>query len=184
MSRRLGAVGLGPALALAIQAAGVPAPPAAADGPRVEVRPRGRPPVSVRVEIADTEERRARGLMFRTDLAPDAGMLFVFPDEAVRVFWMKDTPLPLDMIFIGADGRIRGCVERAEPFTLTPRSVPQPARYVLEVHAGFCARHGLVPGDPVRLHGLPAAAGRPPGSRASPGRGSDRAEPWTPAPPR
>ncbi len=135
--------------------------------PRVELEPRAGPPVTVTVEIADTEERRARGLMFRQHLAQGAGMLFVFPDEAVRTFWMKDTPLPLDMLFIGGDGRLQGCIERAEPFTLTPRSVPQPARYVLEVNAGFCARHRLAPGDRVRFHGVPGA----PDAAASPAAG-------------
>lgn len=129
--------------------------------PRVELRPRAGPPVTVAVEVADTDARRARGLMFRERLPPGAGMLFVFPDETVRAFWMKNTPLPLDMLFIGADGRLKGCVERAEPFTLTPRSIPEPARYVLEVNAGFCARHALAPGDRVLFHGVPGVAAAP-----------------------
>lgn len=149
------AVALVVAVAAVAAVAMAAAPLAGPRLPRVELRPRTGPPVTVTVEIADTEEQRARGLMFRERLAEDAGMLFVFPDEAVRTFWMKNTPLPLDMLFIGGDGRLRGCVERAEPFTLTPRSVPQPARYVLEVNAGFCARYRLAPGDRVRFHGVP-----------------------------
>ena len=129
--------------------------------PTVEVHPRQGPPVLVRVEVADTPEARRRGLMFRTQLAPDGGMLFVFPEEAVHAFWMRNTPLPLDMLFIGADGRLRGCVERAEPFTETSRSVPAPSRYVLEVNAGFCARHALAPGDRVVIRGVPGVPAAP-----------------------
>jgi uncharacterized membrane protein (UPF0127 family) len=133
--------------------------------PTVEVRPRHGPPVVVVVEVADDDAERARGLMFRRDLAPDTGMLFVFPDEAVRTFWMRNTPLPLDMLFIGTDGRLRGCVERAEPFTDAPRSVPAPARYVLEVNAGFCARHALAAGDRIVLRDVPGLSGTSAGPR-------------------
>jgi uncharacterized membrane protein (UPF0127 family) len=148
-----------PALLLAV-AVGA----AAAEGPQlpyVELRPRAGPPVTVTVEIADTYTRRARGLMFREHLPAGAGMLFVFPDESVRTFWMKNTPLPLDMLFIGGDGRLKGCLERAEPFTLTFRSIPEPARYVLEVNGGFCARHAMAPGDRVLFHQVPGVADAP-----------------------
>lgn len=139
----------------------------AAQGPRrptVELRPRGGAPVMVTVEVAADPETRQRGLMFRESLAPDAGMLFVFEREAVHSFWMRNTRIPLDMLFIGADGRLRGCVERAEPFTETARSVPAPSLYVLEVNAGFCARHALRPGDTAVIRGVPgvpAALGMP-----------------------
>jgi uncharacterized membrane protein (UPF0127 family) len=146
------------ALAAAVVLCAHAASPAAAQRlPTVEVHPKGRAPVVVRVEVADTDETRSRGLMFRRELADDAGMLFVWPDAQVRSFWMRNTPLPLDMLFIGADGRLQGCVERAEPFTDTPRSIPRPARFVLEVNAGFCARHGLVAGDRLVVRGVPGA---------------------------
>ncbi len=111
--------------------------------------------VAVAVEVAATPERQSLGLMYRKDLAPDAGMLFVFAESREHTFWMKNTPLALDMIFIGDDRRVVGIVKDAVPFTTTPRSVGAPSRYVLEVHAGFSARHGVRPGDRVSLEGVP-----------------------------
>jgi uncharacterized protein len=107
--------------------------------------------VRVQVEVADTPDARARGLMYRRDLAADAGMLFIFPNESVQHFWMKNTPLPLDMIFISADLRIAGIVADTRPFSTNPLGVEAPSQYVLEVHGGFCARHGITAGDRVEL---------------------------------
>ena len=89
--------------------------------------------------------------MYRKDLASDAGMLFIFPTASVQRFWMKNTPLPLDMIFIGSDRKIVGIVADTRPFTTDPRGVDTPSRYVLEVHAGFCVTHGVATGDPVEF---------------------------------
>jgi len=114
--------------------------------------------VNVRIEIADTPETRARGLMYRRDLGADAGMLFVFPDESERSFWMKNTPLPLDMVFIGADRTIVGIVADTRPFTTNPLGVGKPSKYVLEVHGGFCAAHGIVAGNQVELVRVPSAS--------------------------
>jgi uncharacterized membrane protein (UPF0127 family) len=110
-----------------------------------------RGPVAVEVEVADTAAARARGLMYRRDLAAAAGMLFIFPEESQQQFWMKNTPLSLDMVFIDANRRIVGIVENAKPFTTTSRGVDAPSKYVLEVHAGFCARHGIATGDRVEF---------------------------------
>ena len=110
-----------------------------------------RGPVTVEVEVADTPEKRAQGLMYRRDLARDAGMLFAFPAESEQHFWMKNTPLPLDMIFIGANRRIVGIVANTRPFSERLLSVGDPTRYVLEVHAGFCARKGIITGDRVEF---------------------------------
>ncbi len=115
--------------------------------------------VAVHVEVADTPEARSYGLMYRKDLAPDAGMLFVFPAEQEQSFWMKNTPLSLDMIFIGTNQQIVGIVAEAKPFTTEPRSVGKPSRYVLEVHGGFCAKHSIRAGDRVELRSIPHAAG-------------------------
>ena len=109
--------------------------------------------VVVKVEIADTVDTRARGLMYRKDLAPDAGMLFLFPTETLQNFWMKNTPLPLDMIFISANHRIVGIVANTRPFSTDPRVVEGPSKYVLEVNAGFSAKHGIVAGDQVEFVG-------------------------------
>jgi uncharacterized membrane protein (UPF0127 family) len=111
--------------------------------------------VRVRVELALTPEQQERGLMFRRELARDSGMLFVFPESEIHSFWMKNTPLPLDMIFIGEDAHIVGIVDHTVPFSTTSRLVPHPSRYVLEVNAGFSAEHGVKAGDRVDLPPLP-----------------------------
>ncbi len=109
----------------------------------------------VRVELARTDAERSRGLMWRERLDPDAGMLFLFEESEPHGFWMKNTLIPLDMIFIGDDGRIVGIVESAAPQTTTPREVGAPSRYVLEVNGGFCAARGVRAGDRVRFENVP-----------------------------
>jgi len=101
------------------------------------------------VELALDDAQRERGLMFRKSLADGAGMLFVFPDASQRRFWMKNTLIPLDMIFADPDGLVLGCVQNAEPLTLTDRTVPGDAKYVLEVPGGWCQGHGIGPGSHV-----------------------------------
>ena len=91
------------------------------------------------------------GLMFREVLAPDSGMLFLFPREGRHPFWMKNTFIPLDLLFLERDGTVAGIVERATPLTTTHRWVRQPSLNVLEVPAGWAAAHGVVPGDRVRI---------------------------------
>ncbi|MCX8072476.1 MAG: DUF192 domain-containing protein [Candidatus Binatia bacterium] len=113
--------------------------------------------VSVPVEIADTPAERARGLMYRRDLPANAGMLFVFPKAEVLQFWMKNTPLSLDMIFFDSERRIVGIVERAKPFSTRALGPDTPAQYVLEVHGGFAARHGITTGQQARFVNVPAA---------------------------
>jgi uncharacterized membrane protein (UPF0127 family) len=125
-------------------------------GPRVVVESGGRSHV-VAVEVADDDARRERGLMFRRDLPEDRGMLFVFGAEGEHPFWMKDTLIPLDMIFIDSGGRITGIVERAQPLSLQLRS-GGPSRFVLEVQGGWAARRGVKAGDTARLEGIVRAA--------------------------
>ena len=105
--------------------------------------------VTVELEIADTPDTRARGLMYRRDLAPNAGMLFIFHAESDQQFWMKNTPLPLDMVFIDKGQRIVGIVADTRPFTTTPLGVGIPSQYVLEVNGGFCTRHGISAGNAI-----------------------------------
>ncbi len=105
--------------------------------------PRG--PWVVRVEIANTDESRTRGLMFRRELPPDRGMLFVFPSTAEHGFWMHNTLIALDMIFLGEDRTVIGVITAA-PQTDTARSVHAPSRYVVEVSAGEAAAHAVGPG--------------------------------------
>lgn len=115
----------------------------------------GRDAVVVRVEIARTPAQRARGLMFRRSLDADAGMLFVYPYPRLRTFWMRNTYVSLDMIFVGRDRLVAGVVERAEPRTEEPREIDAPAQYVVEVNAGFARAHGIFAGVPVTFEDVP-----------------------------
>jgi uncharacterized membrane protein (UPF0127 family) len=106
--------------------------------------------VPLTVEIADTPETRQKGLMFRKSMPENHGMLFVFEREEKRSFWMKNTPLPLSIAYISADGTIREILDM-EPFT--ERSYPSgwSVKYALEVNQGFFERHGIKTGDKVVL---------------------------------
>jgi uncharacterized protein len=118
--------------------------------PRVVLTSPGQDPVSVAVEVVETDAARQRGLMYRKHLAPDAGMLFIFDREEQHSFWMHNTLIPLDMLFIKSDWSVLGIVENAEPLTDSLRNVPGASQYVLEVNAGFSRRHGLQAGTTVR----------------------------------
>ena len=107
------------------------------------------------VEIADTPSKRAMGLQYRRDLAAHRGMLFLFPAESKQSFWMKNTPLPLDMIFINRERKIAGIIEQTVPFSLDSRSVNAPSQYVLEINGGLSKRHGINTGDSVRFENVP-----------------------------
>ncbi len=108
-----------------------------------------------RVELAASEPQRERGLMYRNHLDPDAGMLFVFDREAPLTFWMKNTLIPLDMIFISSGRRIVGIVENAVPETETPRRVEGLSRYVLEIAGGMSRRLGISAQSAVEFQGVP-----------------------------
>ena len=103
------------------------------------------------VEIAATAADRERGLMFRRNLAPDAGMLFDYGAPTRVSMWMKNTYIPLDMLYVADDGRIIHIVERTIPHSLTPLSAARPVRAVLELNAGTAARLELRLGDTI-LH--------------------------------
>lgn len=115
---------------------------------------------AVQVEVARTDAERERGLMNRERLEAGRGMLFVFEAEDEHVFWMKDTLVPLDMIFIDGLGTIVGIVARAEPLTTSPRTVGRPSRYVLEVPGGWAEERGVKAGDGVRFEGPVLAPAR------------------------
>ena len=105
------------------------------------------------VEIADTGALRTRGLMWRTELPEGTGMLFIFPSEVVQSFWMRNTLIPLDMLFIDKQGRVVGVVQWAEPRTLASRTVGKPSLYVLEVPGGWASRNAVRAGSVVELEG-------------------------------
>ena len=107
----------------------------------------------VEAEVAATSVSRTRGLMWRTELLPGKGMLFIFTAEQPLNFWMRNTLIPLDMIFIGKDLKIVGIVSNAEPKTTTGRGVGIPSLYVLEVPGGWAEKVGLKAGGEVRLDG-------------------------------
>jgi uncharacterized membrane protein (UPF0127 family) len=106
------------------------------------------------VELAGDDASRERGLMWRSQLAPGTGMLFVFPEDENHSFWMKNTLIPLDMLFLADDGRVVGIVENAEPQSLDPRGVGQLSRFVLEVPGGWTAKNGVRPGSPAEIEGI------------------------------
>jgi len=99
------------------------------------------------VEIADNDERRTLGLMHRRQMAADAGMLFDFKRDGQVSMWMRNTVLPLDMLFVDRDGIVRKVHERAVPFSETVISSDVPVRAVLELNGGTASRLGLRPGD-------------------------------------
>lgn len=126
-------------------------PPAAQARPRIEpleiVTSAGR--VKLQVEIADTEPLRERGLMFRKSLAPDHGMLFDFKSPRPVAFWMRNTLIPLDMIFIRPDGRVLSIARNTRPLDETPVPSGGAIRGVLEIAGGRAAELGILPGDRV-----------------------------------
>jgi uncharacterized protein len=106
-------------------------------------------PHPFKVEMADTPDKRLRGLMYRTHLDPDKGMLFDFGDPEPVSFWMKNTLIPLDMIFITADGRVANVAANAIPGDLTPIDSAGAVTGVLEIPGGEAAKLGIKPGDVV-----------------------------------
>jgi uncharacterized membrane protein (UPF0127 family) len=104
---------------------------------------------SFQVEIATTDEERVKGLMFRKSLPEGTGMLFDFGEERIVVMWMKNTYVPLDMIFIRADGTIARIAENTTPLSEAQISSGTPVKGVLEVVAGTARKYGIAPGDRV-----------------------------------
>lgn len=104
---------------------------------------------SFRVEVARTAEERAIGLMYRRHLDGDAGMLFDFQRDGPVSMWMKNTLIPLDMLFIAGDGRIVHIAQRTVPHSLEPISPGRPVRAVLELNGGTASRLGIAVGDRV-----------------------------------
>lgn len=100
-----------------------------------------------KVEVVDTNESRAKGLMFVQELADDAGMLFDFKQEREVSFWMRNTFIPLDMIFVGADGVVKNVHVNARPHDVTGIPSEGPVQFVLEIPGGRSVEIGLKPGD-------------------------------------
>ena len=106
------------------------------------------------VELAETQQKQALGLMFRDSMPDDHGMLFIFPAEGFRSFWMKNTRIPLDILYFDEDLKLVSVAENAQPCrTRRCPSYPSegPAKYVLELNAGKAEELGVRPGDELRL---------------------------------
>jgi uncharacterized membrane protein (UPF0127 family) len=115
---------------------------------------RANQPVTVEVEVAATRDARTRGLMWRYTLVEGMGMLFIFTRDQPLSFWMRNTLIPLDMLFIDSKGKVVSIVENAEPKTLSSRASTGPAMYVLEVPGGWCAKAGVKAGSHVSFQGV------------------------------
>lgn len=107
--------------------------------------------IPLKLEIARTPAQRGRGLMYRQRVAPNQGMLFVYARELPRCMWMKNTYIPLDMIFLDRYGVVVDVIENATPKSLKPRCSRYPAKYVVETNAGFVRHHGIRRGSRLQL---------------------------------
>jgi len=110
------------------------------------------------IEIADDNNERSAGLMFRRTMPDDRGMLFVFENTRRVAFWMKNTPMPLDLVFIGEDGEVKA-VMPGIPFSEAPIAPPEPVRFVLELKAGTAQKAGIAEGDRLRHPRIDTIAG-------------------------
>jgi uncharacterized protein len=102
-----------------------------------------------KVEVAETPAQMTQGLMFRRSLAPDAGMLFDYKEPTAATMWMRNTLIPLDMLFVDAQGRIVNIHQRAVPQSLDVIAAAAPVRAVIELNGGTATRLGIAPGDQV-----------------------------------
>jgi uncharacterized membrane protein (UPF0127 family) len=107
---------------------------------------------NIKVEVAQTPQEHATGLMWRTSMPANEGMLFIFPRAGQQCFWMKNTLLPLSIAFIDDNGRIVN-LDEMQPQTENPHCSAQPVRFVLEMNKGWFKKHGFKPGD--QLKGAP-----------------------------
>jgi len=119
------------------------------EGELVFISARGAIRVKIDIEIADTPADREVGLMARTELADTCGMLFLFPLEEFQAFWMKNTAIPLDIIFVSRQKKIVTIHQSTVPYAETSYVSTEPAQYVVEVNAGFARNHGIQVGDRV-----------------------------------
>jgi uncharacterized membrane protein (UPF0127 family) len=105
---------------------------------------------TIDIEVAETDSSRERGLMQRTNLPDQSGMLFIFDREEPQAFWMANTPLSLDIFFVDADSQIVNIARYTRPFSSENVSSGVPAQYVIETQAGFADTYGITESDRVR----------------------------------
>jgi uncharacterized membrane protein (UPF0127 family) len=106
---------------------------------------------SFKLEVCANDGERSMGLMYRRALAKDAGMIFLFPEERHNSFWMKNTYIPLDMVFVGRDMKVVGVLHNVPPLNELPRSVGKPSMYVLEFAAGTMKVQGVEEGAELKI---------------------------------
>lgn len=109
---------------------------------------------AVKVEIADTPDTRELGLMYRNHLGDNAGMLFIFPSPSATQFWMKNTVIPLDMLFADSNRKVVGIVANAQPYSEALLGGFGGTLYVLEVNGGYAAGHAIAVGDRLEFQGF------------------------------
>lgn len=109
------------------------------------------------IEIADDPGEREQGLMFRESMDDDHGMLFIFERPQVASFWMRNTPMPLDLLFVGQDGRVKS-IKQGEPFSEAVIASSEPVRFVLELKAGISKAAGISNGDLLRHPAINSAS--------------------------
>jgi uncharacterized membrane protein (UPF0127 family) len=105
------------------------------------------------MEVVASPESRAKGLMFRRTIGAEEGMLFLFPREQEHSFWMKNTVIPLDMVFVSHDWKVVGVIENVPPLTEDLQTVGKPSQYVLEFAAGTAKKVGISTGSTVSVRG-------------------------------
>ncbi len=110
----------------------------------------GEPILQIDIEIADTDSTRERGMMEREDIPALSGMLFIFDFEAPQQFWMSNTPLSLDLIYVNAESTVVSMTKYATPFSPDPIRSIGPAQFVVELKAGMADTHGILEGDRIR----------------------------------
>ncbi len=147
MNRHL--IALVPAIALVLGAVALSTPTALAQSLTPVTIRSGETTHAFNVEIADTEEERQKGLMFRESLPEDGGMLFDFGNPQPATIWMKNTLIPLDILFINTDGEVLAIARNAVPHSLRLITPGVPVKGVLEINGGAAAKLGIKPGDTV-----------------------------------
>ncbi len=105
--------------------------------------------LKLQVEVADTDEKRMTGLMNRPFLDPNAGMLFIFNEEGDHFFWMKNTLISLDLLFIDSQKKVIFIAQKTTPLSETTIAPPAPVQYVLEVNAGYASKNGVTVGSQI-----------------------------------
>jgi len=130
------------------------------EGSLTFIAPEGDTIRTIDIEFAETDAERRRGLMRRRSMDYGKGMLFLFEETSMGGMWMKNTPMPLDILFISPDSTVINIAERTRPFSETSIEPTAPKRFVLEVRAGFADRFGIRPGTTLHWTRMDEADGR------------------------